>query len=186
MITNPDNFFGIDTGEASYNSRRHFNIVYQAIIIYTYGIETVKSISERLSTSTFSQLSKWIHEEILNPEHRLFLKSLKDKLNISEDEYIKITGCIGCCDKIIKSPATYNSSQKMKLLIHLAIVYNKAELLSSLMLSKFIDQWCESFNVTKPGFYERIAKLSKQGVKMYGVNQLELIEEFVLSNLGII
>ncbi len=185
MITNDDNFFGLETGDARYNARRHFNIVFSAISIYEYGMEIVQQISQNLDKLSFKEMSDWLLNEVLSPLDSLFVHKLGEDLRLSKDEFIKITGCIGCRDRIIKSPAKYNAAQDVRLLIHLALVYSHTHLMNQAPLYEYICQWCRSFNVTEDGF-ARFYSLAKEAERRYGITQLTLIEEFVMSNTGIV
>lgn len=185
MITNTDNFFGLETGDAKYNARRHFNIVFSAIAFYEYGMEPVRQISQKLDVLTFNEMSNWLLTEVFSPLDSLFLKLLGEHLILSNDEFLKITGCIGCRDRMIKSPAKYNGAQDVKILIHLALVYSHTHLMNQPAMYEYIRQWCVSFHISEDGF-QRFYTLTKEAEKRYGIAQLTLIEEFVMSNTGIV
>ncbi len=185
MITNPDNFFGLETGDAKYNARRHFNIVFSAITFYEYGMEPVRQISQKLDVLSYNEMSNWLLTDVFSPLDSLFLKKLSERLNLSHDEFIKITGCIGCRDRMIKSPAKYNASQNVRILIHLALVYSHTHLMNQPAMHEYICQWCDSFHVSEDGF-QRFYTLTKEAERRYGIAQLTLIEEFVLSNTRIV
>ncbi len=83
MTTNPDNFFGLETGEAKHNARHHFNIVFSAIAFCEYRVGPVKQITQKPNILSYKKMSNWLLTDVFSHFDVLLLTGLSERLNLS-------------------------------------------------------------------------------------------------------
>lgn len=117
------NFFGLGTCNASYNARRHYFIVFNAIICYN-------AASNDLLERIYNTIEMKIHYKdfatqlntLLSSDQKVYLRVLADELNLDYDEVAKVHGFYQV-DEVIKSPIYKTKEEVLSILVDVAILY---------------------------------------------------------------
>ena len=118
-----NNFFGIGTGLATYDNRRHVNMIYAIFMQYRIVAEG-KSFMTRFvnflkSAYNEEERAYYVRDHYLNPTEFGLLGYLFERFNLSIEEFFTIMSGRTFMDKEIKTPAGYNSEQNWRLIIHM-------------------------------------------------------------------
>ncbi|MEY8588383.1 hypothetical protein [Phocaeicola sartorii] len=115
-----NNFFGYESGDKSFNRRRHVNLVFQVSMSHRFSVpELGEMIFQYRKNKKTEQVVSWIEQSILSKEEVIFLKYLANRYGLSEQEYSSIVGMENIDDMKIKTPINYNIEESVVLILHL-------------------------------------------------------------------
>lgn len=187
-----DNFFGIGTASASYDKRRHVNLVYYTMMMLRLTIKdnTFMMNLKQILSSGYDKETKadLMCQHILTDYEVSYLNYLRGRYGLSEDEYIIILAGESLGQGLIKSPAGYQEKQNWELIIQMFY----ATALSGPAYQGYVQQLVTSFfypmcsgmrGVTLQSstfrlISENINKCLNQGKRLF--TDLPYIEQYVI------
>ena len=118
-----DNFFGLGTASASYDKRRHVNLVYYTMMMLrltkknnTFMMNLKQILSSGYDKETKADL---MCQHILTDYEVSYLNYLRGRYGLSEDEYVTILAGETLTQREVKSPAGYQGNQNWELIIQM-------------------------------------------------------------------
>ena len=140
-----DNFFGLGTASASYDKRRHVNLVYYTMIMlrFTKKDNSFMMNLKQILSSGYDKGSKadLICQHILTDLEISYLNYLRARYGLSEDEYVTILAGESLTQREVKSPAGYQGTQNWELIIQMFY----ATMLSGPAYQGYVQQLVSSF-----------------------------------------
>lgn len=118
-----NNFFGVGTGLATYDNRRHVNMIYAIFMQYRIvaGGQSFMTMFANFLKSAYNEEERayYVRDHYLNSTEFGFLGYLFSRFNLSIEEFFTIMSGRTFLDKEIKTPAGYNAEQNWRLIIHM-------------------------------------------------------------------
>ena len=116
-----ENFFGYGSGSASYDKRRHINVIFQLFMMYklkTNPNSVISKLQTALQLPT-QQAAELVCNDILTYDEHNYLNLLRERYDVPIDDFTKILSGYGCTLAENKTPAGYNMRQNQELLIQM-------------------------------------------------------------------
>ena len=142
-----NNFFGIGTGDAFYNKRRHINLVYYSMMFLRL---LSKDSAFLIQVKQIMAPNRSKHERvdmmcknILTDYEISYLNYLKNRYSLSEDEFITILSGETLTQGEVKSPASYLSTGNWELIVQMMY----ATMLSGSSYQHLVQQFVQDFLV---------------------------------------
>ena len=139
-----NNFFGIGTGEAVYDKRRHVNLVYYSMMflrLLKKDRNFLILIKQIMASTSKHERADMICKNILTDYEISYLNYLRKRYNLSEDEYIIILAGETLTQGQVKSPASYLSRSNWELIIQMMY----ATMLSGSSYQQYVQQFVTEF-----------------------------------------
>lgn len=118
-------FFGLGTCDSFYDKRRHINLVFMEMM--SYYLYSDASFSKQISSivgnryKSTEQKASDICNDILSHNEHNFLNLLRERYNISEEDFTIIMSGVALEDREFKSPAGYSRENNITLLVQMIV-----------------------------------------------------------------
>lgn len=148
-----ENFFGISTGSPFYDKRRHINTIYAEFFEFRlqkegkpFVMNKVVPILQKDKNERFNS----VQNQILTDLEYSFLYYLKNRYNLSDDEFITIVAGETHFQREMKTPAGYSLEENYRLLVHMIYatlcVSGYYQTCSKQVLSGFVSSLARQFS----------------------------------------
>ena len=186
-----EDFLGYGSCDSSYDNRRHINVIFHEMIYYRLYYDqnmTVQCI-RYADSLPIRQAAEYMCNDVLTHEEHNFLNLLRERYDISEDDFLQIMSGRSLHDKLIKTPASYGREQNIRLLVQMAVARyylmprdNEAFVKINTMIAS-IAKGMRGINLTQE-FMQQLFELTEKAIRLYRVNSaLASIENHVLKNI---
>lgn len=186
-----ENFFGISSGSSLFDKRRHINTIYAEFFEFRLQKEGQPFVMNKLvpilqkgKNERFND----IQNHILSDLEYSFLYYLKNRYNLSDDEFITIIAGENHFQRETKTPAGYSLEENYRLLVHMIYatlcVSEYYQSCSKQVLSGFVSSLARQFSGFNTSIGTIIALVNECLAKgLTNFTDLPKIENYVISKV---
>ena len=187
-----EDFFGYGSCDSRYDVRRHINVIFHEMIYYKLYCDqnmTVQCI-RYADSLPIRQAAEYMCNDVLTHEEHNFLNLLRERYDISEDDFLQIMSGRSLHDKLIKTPASYGREQNIRLLVQMVVARyymtprdNEAFVKINTMIAS-IAKGMRGINLTQE-FMQQLFQLTENAMRKFGNNfSIPQMEDYVIKNIN--